>query len=47
MKREVAGDIKGQIFKQNEFELEIKVKHQKLSTFIKQIERAEPTFGAL
>ena len=47
IKREVASEVKSQIFQQNELELEIKVKQKRIAGLSKQIEKVEPIFGTL
>jgi chromosome segregation ATPase len=47
IKREVASEVKAQIFQQNELELEIKGKQKRIGGFTKQIEKVEPMFGTL
>ena len=46
-KRDVAGDVKGMIFKANEIDHDIKVKNQKLQTESKNLERLEPVYSTL
>ena len=47
VKRQVASEVKSQIFQQNELELEIKVKQKRITGLSKQIEKVEPIFGTL
>lgn len=47
IKRDIASEVKTQIFKQNELEHEMKVKQQRMTSYVKQIERIEPMFGTL
>ena len=47
MKREIAGDVKNQIFQRNELEHEVKIHQNRISGFTKQIEKVEPIFGVL
>ena len=47
IKRDIASEVKTRIFKQNELEHEMKVKQQRMASYVKQIERVEPIFGTL
>ena len=47
LKLSIAGKVKNLIFVQNELEHEKKVKQQKITGLVKQIEKIEPIFGTL